>query len=221
MQPKSKLKITVFLVLSILSVICFSVVASLIKGRWIAQFDSRVISAVQGMESPWLTTVMHGFTFIGSTPVVIVISVFSLFLFFKFLHHRLELVLFLVLVAGTAILNQLLKLVFHRERPTLHRLIEETGYSFPSGHSMAAFALYAALSFLLWRHVPSKSGRTIVICISILMILMIGSSRIYLGVHYPSDVVGAYLASGFWFTFCVWIFQWYMENRKHLPSSKE
>lgn len=221
MQPKSKLKITVFLVLSILSVICFSVVASLIKGRWIAQFDSRVISVVQGMESPWLTTIMKCFTFIGSTPVVITISICSLFLLFKFLNHRLELVLFLVLVAGTAILNQLLKLVFQRERPTLHRLIEETGYSFPSGHSMAAFALYAALSFLLWRHVPSKSGRTIVICISILMILMIGCSRIYLGVHYPSDVVGAYLASGFWFTFCVWIFQWYMENRKHLPSRKE
>ncbi|CAN7640641.1 phosphatase PAP2 family protein [Paenibacillus sp. LjRoot56] len=221
MQPKSKLKITVFLVLSILSVICFSVVASLIKGRWIAQFDSRVISVVQGMESPWLTTIMKCFTFIGSTPVVITISICSLFLLFKFLNHRLELVLFLVLVAGTAILNQLLKLVFQRERPTLHRLIEETGYSFPSGHSMTAFALYAALSFLLWRHVPSKSGRTIVICISILMILMIGSSRIYLGVHYPSDVVGAYLASGFWFTFCVWIFQWYMENRKHLPSSIE
>ncbi|KRE66713.1 phosphatase PAP2 family protein [Paenibacillus sp. Soil750] len=221
MQPKSKLKITVFLVLSILSVICFSVVASLIKGRWIAQFDSRVISAVQGMESPWLTTIMKCFTFIGSTPVVITLSICSLFLLFKFLNHRLELVLFLVLVAGTAILNQLLKLVFQRERPTLHRLIEESGYSFPSGHSMAAFALYAALSFLLWRHVPSKGGRTIVICISILMILMIGSSRIYLGVHYPSDVVGAYLASGFWFTFCVWIFQWYMENQKHLPSRKE
>jgi undecaprenyl-diphosphatase len=221
MQSQSKLKITVFLVLSILSVICFSVIASLIKGRWIAQFDSRVISAVQGMESPWLTTIMHGFTFIGSTPLVVVISICSLFLFFKFLHHRLELVLFVVLVAGTAILNQLLKFVFQRERPTLHRLIEETGYSFPSGHSMTAFALYAALSFLLWRHVPSKSGRTIVICISILMILMIGCSRIYLGVHYPSDVVGAYLASGFWFTFCVWIFQWYMENRKHLPSTKE
>ncbi|OAS19917.1 phosphatase PAP2 family protein [Paenibacillus oryzisoli] len=218
---RAKLKVTVFLVLSILSVLCFSVVASLIKGRWIAQFDSSIISAVQGMESPWLTPIMHGFTFIGSTTVVVVISLCCLFLFFKFLHHRLELVLFIVLVAGTAILNQILKFFFQRERPTLHRLIEETGYSFPSGHSMAAFALYAALSFLLWRHISSKSGRTIVILTSILMILLIGTSRIYLGVHYPSDILGAYLASGFWFTFCVWIFQWYMENRKQLISTKE
>ncbi|MGO4495431.1 phosphatase PAP2 family protein [Paenibacillus sp. 2RAB27] len=209
----SKLKVTIFLILSIISVLCFAVVASLLKGQSIAQFDSSVISSIQGLERPWLTSVMKIFTFIGSTPVVVVISIVCLFLFFKFLHHRQELVLFLILVAGTAILNLILKMIFQRERPSLHRLIQETGYSFPSGHSMEAFALYAALAFLLWRHVPTRRGRTIVILISILMILMIGISRIYLGVHYPSDVVGAYFASGFWFTFSSWIFQWYMENR--------
>ncbi|CAN7233209.1 phosphatase PAP2 family protein [Paenibacillus sp. LjRoot153] len=209
----AKLKVTIFLILSITSVLCFTIVASLIRGRWIAQVDSSVISAIQGMESPWLTSVMKGFTFIGSTPVVIVISVTCLLLFFKFLNHRLELILFVALVAGTAILNQLLKISFQRERPSLHRLIQESGYSFPSGHSMVVFALYAALAFLLWRHVPTRRGRTAVILISIMMILLIGISRIYLGVHYPSDVVGAYFASGFWFTFSVWIFQWYMENR--------
>lgn len=209
----SKIKITIFLFLSILSVLCFTVVAFLIKGQRIARFDNSVISSIQGMERPWLTSVMKLFTFIGSTPVVIVISISCLFLFFKFLHHRIELILFVVLVAGTACLNQLLKIIFHRDRPSLHRLIQETGYSFPSGHSMEAFALYAALAFLLWRHVPTKRGRTTVILISIIMILLIGMSRIYLGVHYPSDVVGAYFASGFWFTFSVWLFQWYMENR--------
>ncbi|MGQ7887550.1 phosphatase PAP2 family protein [Paenibacillus sp. WC2504] len=66
-----------------------------------------------------------------------------------------------------------------------------------------------------------KRGRTTVILISILMILMIGISRIYLGVHYPSDVVGAYFASGFWFAFSVWIFQWYMENRAKRVRSIE
>ncbi|WNR43105.1 phosphatase PAP2 family protein [Paenibacillus roseipurpureus] len=163
---------------------------------------------------------MKCFTFIGSTPVVIVITLCCLFLFFKYLHHRLELVLFAALVAGTAILNQLLKISFHRDRPSLHRLIQETGYSFPSGHSMEAFALYAALAFLLWRHVPTRSGRTAVILTSISMILMIGISRIYLGVHYPSDIVGAYFASGFWFTFSVWIFQWYMENQSKRSSNR-
>ncbi|OCT14384.1 phosphoesterase PA-phosphatase [Paenibacillus pectinilyticus] len=217
----SKLKVTIFLVLSVISVLCFLVVASLLKGQPIAHFDSSVIASIQGMERPWLTSLMKAFTFIGSTPVVIVIAIGCLFLFFKFLHHRLELVLFLVLVAGTAILNFILKMIFQRERPSLHRIIQETGYSFPSGHSMEAFALYAALAFLLWRHVPTKRGRTTVILISILMILMIGISRIYLGVHYPSDVVGAYFASGFWFTFSVWIFQWYMENRAKRVRSIE
>lgn len=215
----SKLKVTIFLILSILSVLCFILIASLLKGQWIAHFDNSMISLVQGTERPWLTSLMKCFTFIGSTPVVIIISILCLFLFFKFLHHRMELILFLVLIAGTAILNQLLKIIFHRERPSLHRLIQESGYSFPSGHSMEAFALYAAIAFLLWRHVPTKRGRTAVILISMIMILMIGISRIYLGVHFPSDVVGAYLASGFWFTFSVWIFQWYMENSFKRASS--
>ncbi|OCT12276.1 phosphoesterase PA-phosphatase [Paenibacillus pectinilyticus] len=210
---KTKLKVTLFLILSIVSLVCFAVIAALLKGQQIARFDRSVIASVQGMERPWLTTVMKIFTFIGSTQVVIVITLICLFLFYRYLHHRMELILFIILVAGTGILNQVLKLIFQRERPSLHRLIEQAGYSFPSGHSMEAFAMYAALTFLLWRHISTQKGRTAVIIGSILMILCIGISRIYLGVHYPSDVVAAYFASGFWFTICVWWFQWYMEQR--------
>lgn len=212
-MTKSIWKVPLFLIFSLLTFIGFMLVAYMLKGPWIADFDSIIISWIQGLEAPWLTSVMHVFTFIGSTPTVIVIFLISLFIQFKFLHHRKEIVVFLILLLGTVGWNQLLKIIYQRERPTLHRLIEETGYSFPSGHSMAAFALYASLAFLLWRHLSTKTSRTMVILISICMILLIGISRIYLGVHYPSDVIGAYFASGCWFTFIVWIFQWYMENR--------
>ena len=114
---------------------------------------------------------------------------------------------------GTPIINQILKQFFHRARPDLHRLIEIGGYSFPSGHAMNAFAVYGILAFLLWRHIPTRLGRVALIMISSIFILMIGISRIYLGVHYPSDIIGGYFASGFWLAISIWFFQRYKEKR--------
>ncbi|MCY9698335.1 phosphatase PAP2 family protein [Paenibacillus alginolyticus] len=216
-----KLKITFVLILCILSLLCFSLIASHILGQQIAQFDHNVITFIQGMESPGLTLLMKVFTFIGSTPIVIVIALSAILFLYFVLHHRFELVFFVSIVAGTGIINLLLKLYFARQRPDLHRLIQETGYSFPSGHSMEAFALYASLAFLLWRHICTRIGRTINILICIVMIGLIGISRIYLGVHYPSDVIGGYLASGVYFTLGVWLFQWYKEYRAYNKKVKQ
>ncbi|MFC3884019.1 phosphatase PAP2 family protein [Bacillus songklensis] len=119
--------------------------------------------------------------------------------------------------------HQALKQFFHRTRPDLHRLIEIEGYSFPSGHAMSACTVYGMLSFLLWRHIPTRWGRGILILISITMILTIGMSRIYLGVHYPSDIIGGYFASGFWLAMAIWFYQRYQEKRdkrKQISGSK-
>jgi undecaprenyl-diphosphatase len=199
------------LTLSFLSLIFFVFVAYIFGIHRSTKFDNAVISIIQGLESPLLTLIMKFFTFIGSTKVVVFLALCSIFFLYKVLHHRLELILFVVILGGNGILNYILKVSFHKPRPSLHRLIQETGYSFPSGHSMSAFALYATLAFLLWKHIPTWTGRSWTISLCIIMILMIGISRIYLGVHYPSDVIGAYFASGFWFALSVWLFQWYKE----------
>ncbi|KRE43219.1 phosphatase PAP2 family protein [Paenibacillus sp. Soil724D2] len=216
-----KLKITYVLILCILSLICFSLVATLIQGQRIVQFDHNVITFIQGMESPGLTLLMKVFTFIGSTPIVVVIALSAILFLYFVLHHRYELIFFIAIVAGTAIINLLLKLYFVRQRPDLHRLVQETGYSFPSGHSMEAFALYSSLAFLLWRHLSTRLGRSIIIILCVVMIILIGMSRIYLGVHYPSDVIGGYLASGVYFTFGVWLYQWYKEYRDYTNKAKQ
>lgn len=183
--------------------------AILISGKRIVQFDQNVISFIQGFESSIVTSIMKFFTFVGSLPVVLVIVLIALIILDKVLKHRTELLLFVVVMIGTPVLNQLLKFVFQRARPDLHRLIEVGGYSFPSGHAMNAFAVYGILSFLLWRHIPTRLGRTTLIMISGLFIFLIGTSRIYLGVHYPSDIIGGYFASSFWLAFAIWLFQRY------------
>jgi undecaprenyl-diphosphatase len=202
-----KFQLTRAFAITLLLAIGFVTVVYLVGSQRIAKFDEVLINAAQGMKTPGLTIVMNGFTVIGSGYVVALIAVLLCLFLYKVLGHRQELVLFLAIIGGSAILNVILKLLFHRERPTLHRMIEVTGYSFPSGHSMASFAMYGGLTYLLWRHISSTWGRALLVLISVVFIVFIGVSRIYLGVHYPSDVVGGYLASGTWLGLSIWVFE--------------
>ena len=93
------------------------------------------------------------------------------------------------------ILNQILKFILRRPRPTEFKIINETGYSFPSGHSMISMAFYGFLIYLIYKNIKNKCLKTTLIIILSLLIIAIGISRIYLGVHYVSDVIGGFLIS--------------------------
>lgn len=92
-------------------------------------------------------------------------------------------------------LNQILKMIVQRPRPVGYRLIEESGYSFPSGHSMVSAAFYGFLIYLVYKNIKNKYVKYIIITILSLLVLCIGISRIYLGVHYASDVLAGFLIS--------------------------
>lgn len=93
------------------------------------------------------------------------------------------------------ILNILLKNILQRPRPTEYRMINETGYSFPSGHSMVSMAFYGFLIFLIYRYAKNQYIKYILISLISILIISIGISRIYLGVHYTSDVLAGFLIS--------------------------
>lgn len=93
------------------------------------------------------------------------------------------------------ILNQLLKAILQRPRPTEYRIVEETGYSFPSGHSMVSMAFYGYLIYFIYKYVKNKYIKWISIVLLSILVCSIGISRIYLGVHYTSDVLGGFLIS--------------------------
>ncbi|PJN89501.1 phosphatase PAP2 family protein [Bacillus sp. mrc49] len=211
---KLKLQLTIAFIVSVFALLGFSFMAIAVSANDYLHFDGEVISFIQGWESPVLTGIMKVFTYIGSTGSMIVLSLFILIFLYKGLKHRVELVLFIAVMAGSPILNAMVKLCFQRTRPDLHRLIEIGGYSFPSGHAMNAMSLYGILTFLLWRHIKVKWGRILLIVMSTSMILTIGISRIYLGVHYPSDIIAGYLAGGFWIATSIWFFQRYQDRRR-------
>ncbi|MGI8383937.1 phosphatase PAP2 family protein [Robertmurraya sp. P23] len=214
-----KTQLLIAFIISLVSLLAFSVMALLVERNTIVSFDSSIISYVQGLEAPWLTTIMRFFTFIGDTIPVILLTFVSLFLLYKVLNHRAELVLFLAVMLGANILFLSLKMFFHRARPDLHRLAEASNYSFPSGHATMAFALYGVLTFLLWRHINTSFKRTIHIILSGIVILSIGISRIYLGVHYPSDILAGYFICAFWLMLAIGFFQRYKDKRNRKVSS--
>ncbi len=124
--------------------------------------------------------------------IFIIILVIVLFIVIK--NRRIRISIFLNLVIITT-LNQLLKRILQRPRPSEYRIIEETGYSFPSGHSMVSMAFYGYLIYLIYKYVKNKYVKWISIMLLSILICTIGISRIYLGVHYTSDVLGGFLIS--------------------------
>ncbi|UQZ36370.1 phospholipid phosphatase [Paenibacillus sp. PK3_47] len=194
--------------------LAFAVIATLVMLNLTAGFDNMIIDFIQSMESPALTAFAKGLSLVGSSRLAIGIALVTMLLLFFVLHHRMELVLFIWVAVGSYTLNTMMKLWFQRERPSIHRLIEEVGYSFPSGHSMAAFSMYGGIAYLLWRHMRNHLQRIFLIIFTVLMTGGIGWSRIYLGVHYPSDVIGGYAASGAWLMLSIGIFEAYRKSRQ-------
>ena len=130
-------------------------------------------------------------TYMGNV-IPIGIAVVILILIFKDKKYRLIIISNVLLSVG---FNQLLKHIICRERPDYIRLITERGYSYPSGHSMIAICLYGTILYLIIKSCNNKKLKILCSIIIMAFILLLGISRVYVGVHYPSDVLGGYLLS--------------------------
>lgn len=138
-----------------------------------------------------ITPIMKAITFMGSAYFILTLII----LFFIFIKNKKICFSIACNLAIVTILNQVFKIILARPRPTEFRIIEETGYSFPSGHSMIAMAFYGYLIYLIHRYLSNKKVKKILIIPMFLLIILIGISRIYLGVHYTSDVLAGFLIS--------------------------
>lgn len=160
--------------------------------------DFRVMRLVASFRTPALTQVMTDLTALGSFSVVTLFTLVAL-LILAFLGDRLGLLYLLVTLTGAAAWPNLLKPVFGRSRPPADgRLVDVFDFSFPSGHTFAAATAYTALAFLTSRHLPKLWQDASVFVLAFLVVSLVALSRVYLGVHFPSDVLGGASAGAAW-----------------------
>ena len=138
-----------------------------------------------------ITPIVKVITWFGGATCLILLTVI-LYIIIK--NKKIGTLIGMNLVIVT-ILNQVLKFILQRPRPTEFRIINEIGYSFPSGHSMISMAFYGFIIYLIYKNIKNKYLKITLISVLSLLIVMIGISRIYLGVHYTSDVCAGFLVS--------------------------
>jgi undecaprenyl-diphosphatase len=153
---------------------------------------------VHGFAAPTLTVVMQTASFLGSTLFLWLLGAVIVIIFFWLKRPRAA-VIFIITTVGASLLIALLKAAFRRPRPEpFFNTILPTSDSFPSGHALASFCFYGALAAIIIVRIENFSIKIIVCLAATGLIAMIGLSRIYLGVHYPSDVLAGYAVGLIW-----------------------
>jgi len=180
-------KIIVSSILLILAVLIYI----LIETNRIYSFDNEIYSIISKYISEPITILAKIVTTIGSAYVVVPICIVLMIALWKKGYGKYILLnLFIVFLS-----NQFLKFIIQRPRPTEYNLIIENGFSFPSGHSMVSMAFYGYIIYLIYKNIKNNYLKWGLITILALIIILIGISRIYLGVHYASDVLAGFLIS--------------------------
>ena len=175
----------------VLALLIFGVLAYLVTNNQTGDLDSSVYSIVTFSKTDFLTGFYKFITFFASEIMVGLISLVFILIF----KNKRYGVFAIVNAVNIVVLNIVLKLIFMRDRPYDLMIINESGYSFPSGHAMAALGFYGFIIYLIWHFNLSKKAKIIFTILLAILILLIGVSRIYLGVHYASDVLAGYMVS--------------------------
>ncbi|BAO55986.1 hypothetical protein NMS_1977 [Nonlabens marinus S1-08] len=184
----------------------FIALTEILKSEYLASYDTTISENVALYRSPYLTDYFVFVTNLGDAlGYLIVFSVCTLlfYLIFKNWKYVAQLALVMVLALSS---NLILKQIINRARPTAEHLVTVETLSYPSGHAMMAMAFYGLLIYLITQFNFRKAYKFLVIFTLIVLILSIGLSRIYLGVHFPSDIAGGFIAGFIWVVFCVMIF---------------
>jgi undecaprenyl-diphosphatase len=203
----------------VLALLAFSKTAGEMMEGDLREFDDGVLRMMRSADDPsvpigpaWLVQVAIDVTALGGTGVLAIILL--IVVGYLALEGRYDaIVLIVAATAGGGLLSELLKWGFARKRPEIvPHLVNVGSASFPSGHSLLAVVTYLTLGAVLARFVPRRRSRTYCIVVSLLLALLIGLSRVYLGVHYPTDVLAGWSAGLAWALPC-WLVARYLQYR--------
>ncbi|MBH0169767.1 phosphatase PAP2 family protein [Fictibacillus sp. 18YEL24] len=188
--------------LSFLSLNIFFELSEDLMENEVFEFDQVIIQYVTDIRNDTLTEVMKVITFFGSKDILTLLLVGSLIWLIAKRKNYWGAIFYLIAVAGGGLLNLGLKHWFGRIRPE-DSLIVEQGFSYPSGHAMGSLIYYGFLGYLVVRSRRGKPLKIILTIAFISTILLIGFSRVYLGVHYPSDIAAGFSAGTVWLLLCI------------------
>jgi undecaprenyl-diphosphatase len=159
-------------------------------------FDQMIREWVHRYASPGMTSAMNAISLLGYNILIVELAI--ALAIFAWLRWRRALLWLAVAMTGSLVLDLTLKYIYHRTRPTAYFGMAPHSYSFPSGHALCSFCFYGVVAGLLSARIKSLALQMVIWCLAAALVIAIGVSRIYLGVHYPSDVVAGYLAATVW-----------------------
>jgi len=189
-----------FSVFMLLVVAFVEIVEEVFEGETLF-YDEAILKGINGFSTPFFDSFFVVITQFGGVFGIIALTAILLGLLLRRKMYKNALIVGAT-VAGAAILNVILKLIFERTRPDLwEQLIVETSFSFPSGHSMITAALGLSLIFICW----NTRFRWLALALGSSFIIVIGFSRLYLGVHYPTDILAGWVVSAAWLSTVVTI----------------
>jgi membrane-associated phospholipid phosphatase len=206
------------LLLAALSLWLFAVIAYEILDEESFSFDKQILLTLRDLHSPVLDYVMLGFTYVGE-PIVLLIVCLCLSIWLLYKNQRAEATVLVIAAVGAIVLNNLLKIIFGRARPALWERVVDVGqYSFPSGHAMISMVIFGTIGYLL----ASKFAqwRVGIISLTLMLVTGIGLSRLYLGVHWPTDIVAGYAAGIVWLLTCIFSLQVWQERGMAVQESE-
>lgn len=181
---------------AVAAVVLFIALTIAVVNESTTAWDTQITLSLHGLSSPGLTITMTLLTAVGLLPSMAVLLVLSWAWLLR-ARRRGDAVWLGGVMLGEGMIDDVLKLLVHRPRPTLLLRPPAVGFAYPSGHAMATLCLGAALLALAWPHL-GRIVRWSLVLLLVLLLAGIGTSRVYLGLHYPSDVVGGWLAGVAW-----------------------
>lgn len=187
----------------------------------VQHFDTLVQARIHAAASPRLTGIMLALTWLGAIKIfAVALAIVLIFLWLR--GRRTDVVLLGGAIAGAFLLNETLKQHFRRPRPqVLWSIGDEHTFSFPSGHSLFAVVLYGTLAYIALHRVGPKARRPGLIALALLMPLGIGTSRVYLGMHFPTDVIAGWLAGAVWLAGIVLIHRSWQRHSRTAANRQE
>ena len=215
-----KLSLSVLLMIC-LFVICLwglFIVADMIFEDKNFSFDEEVFSIIKPTVSSTQTSIMQVITFIGSQNFLLPANLL-LIGFYLFFKRNKETAFKIAAISITSVVAMfLIKFFLQRERPLVPLIAKVHGYSFPSGHTFTSVTFYGIIAYIIYKNVQHKFLKWLLIILCIILIVLVGYSRVYLRLHYASDVIAAFCLGLIWLVLAKWFL---VKTEKSKPLSKE